>query len=461
MCSYADGGMRIDDRHATWAGSERFVPRAFVRPFVRFTRVEAASGIVLLAAAALALVWANSPWPESYVRVFEQTRVVLALGPLHLDESLAHFINDGLMAVFFFVVGLEIKRELVVGDLRDPKAAALPVVAAVGGMLVPAAVYVAFTAGLGAAALSGWAIPMAIDIAFVVGVVAILGSRVPPGAKLFVLALAIADDLGAIAVIAIFYTSDLSFRWLGVATAGFAVVWFSQRAGVRSLAFYVPMAVTVWFATLESGVHATLAGVALGFMTPARSLYSATELEAKVTGILNTYRLEQGTEDEEESDYEAELLAEIATESIAPLNRLEHKLLPWSSYVIVPLFALANAGVDLGADLTEVLLDRVALGVAVGLLVGKTIGISTFTWLAVRLGWGKLPRHTNWGHIVGLAALAGIGFTVSLFITNLAFTDRDLADVAKVGIFAGSLLSGIVGSLLLRRLTPTPEEPSP
>ena len=454
--------MRIDDRHATWATSERFVPRTFVRPFVRFTRVEAASGIVLLAAAAFALVWANSPWSESYVRLFEETHVVLALGPLHLDESLAHFINDGLMAVFFFVVGLEIKRELVVGDLRDPKAAALPVVAAVGGMLVPAAVYVAFTTGLGAAALSGWAIPMATDIAFVVGVVALLGSRIPPGAKLFVLALAIADDLGAIAVIAIFYTSDLSFEWLGVAVAGLAVVWFSQRAGVRSLAFYVPMALTVWFATLESGVHATLAGVALGFMTPARSLYSATELEAKATGILNTYRVDGSIEDEEKSDYEAELLAEIATESIAPLNRLEQKLLPWSSYVIVPLFALANAGVDLGgADLTDVLLDPVALGVAVGLLVGKTVGISTFTWLAVRLGWGKLPRHTNWGHIIGLATLAGIGFTVSLFITNLAFTDRDLADVAKVGIFAGSLSSGIVGSLLLRRLRPTAEESSP
>jgi NhaA family Na+:H+ antiporter len=410
----------------------------------------------------MALVWANSPWSDTYERLFEETRVVVGLGPIHLDESLAHFINDGLMAIFFFVVGLEIKRELVVGDLRDPKAAALPVVAAVGGMLVPAAVYVAFTAGLGPGIVDGWAIPMATDIAFAVGVVALLGSRVPPGAKLFVLALAIADDLGAIAVIAVFYTSDLSLGWLGIAVAGLAVIWFSQRVGVRSLAFYVPMALAVWFATLESGVHATLAGVALGFMTPVRSLYSSEEFERKAAHILNTYPVGETTEDEEKSDYEAELLAEIATESIAPLNRLENRLLPWSSYVVVPLFALANAGVDFrGVDLSDVLLDRVALGVALGLLVGKTIGISTFTWLAVRLGWGKLPSHTNWRHIVGLASLAGIGFTVSLFITNLAFTDQEVADVAKVGIFAGSLLSGIIGSFLLRRATPSGDEAVP
>lgn len=436
------------------------MPRTFVRPLVRFTRVEAASGLVLLAAAGLALAWANSPWSGAYHQLFEETRIVFSLGPIGLDETLAHFISDGLMAIFFFVVGLEIKRELVLGDLRDPKAAALPVMAAIGGMAVPAVIYVAFTAGLGAEATGGWAIPMATDIAFVVGVAALLGSRVPSAAKLFVLALAIADDLGAIAVIAIFYTADLSLGWLGVAMAGLVLVWIGQRVGVRALVFYVPLGLAVWFATLESGVHATLAGVALGFLTPARSLYSAGEFERKATGILNTFPLGNTTDAEEKSDYEAELLAEIATEAIAPLSRLEHRLLPWSSYLIVPLFALANAGVDLrGVELTEVLLDRVALGVALGLLVGKTVGISMFAWLAVRLGWGKLPRYTNWRHVVGLASLAGIGFTVSLFITNLAFTDGELADVAKVGIFAGSLVSGVVGSLLLIRARPTYEDP--
>lgn len=443
--------MKFDDRHATWAGSERFVPRTFIRPFVRFTRIEAASGIVLLAAAAIALLWANSAWSASYHQVFEESRVSLGVGPLLLDETLGHFINEGLMAVFFFVVGLEIKRELVVGDLRDPKAAALPVVAAVGGMVAPAVIYLAVTAGLGSEAVGGWAIPMATDIAFVVGVVALLGSRVPAGAKLFVLALAIADDLGAIAIIAIFYTSDLRLGWLATAVSGLAAIWVSQKAGVRSLAFYVPMAMAVWFATLESGVHATLAGVALGFMTPTRPLYSPAELERKAADILATYPVGDDTEDEEKSAYEAELLAEIATESIAPLNRLETRLLAWSSYVIVPLFALANAGVDLRAvNLAEVLLHQVAVGVTLGLLVGKAIGISLFTWLAVRFGWGKLPRNTDWVHIIGLATLAGIGFTVSLFITNLAFTDQQLADVAKVGIFAGSLLSGVIGSALLR-----------
>lgn len=443
--------MRFDDRHDTWASSERFVPRTFVRPFVRFTRVEAASGIVLLAAAAAALAWANSPWSGSYERLFEETRVVFGLGPIRMDETLAHFINDGLMAIFFFVVGLEIKRELIVGDLRELRAAALPVVAALGGMLFPALIYLAWTVGLEPAAVNGWAIPMATDIAFVIGVVALLGSRIPPGAKLFVLALAIADDLGAIAVIAMFYTSDLRLGWLGVAVGGLVVIWFGQRVGVRSLAFYVPVALAIWFSTLESGVHATLAGVALGLLTPARSLYSAEEFERKAVGILDTYPVGETTEDQERSDYEAELLSEIAVGAIAPLNRLEHKLLPWSSYVIVPLFALANAGVDVrGVDLSEVLLEPVALGVAVGLLVGKAIGVSTFTWLAVRLGWGTLPPNTNWVHVIGLATLAGIGFTVSLFITNLTFTDQGVADVARVGIFAGSLLSGVVGSLILR-----------
>ena len=444
--------MRPDSRHPTWASSDRFVPRIFIRSFVRFTQVEASSGLVLLAATALALIWANSPWSDSYSQLFE-TSLVLDLGPVNLDETVGHLINEGLMAVFFFVVGLEIKRELVVGELSDPRAAALPVVAAVGGMALPALIFLTITAGLGPEVTSGWAIPMATDIAFAVGVVALLGSRVPPAAKLFLLALAIADDLGAIGVIALFFTSDLDLGWLAVAISGLAIIWLSQRVGVRSMAFYVPAALAFWFATLESGVHATLAGVALGFLTPARPLYASREFEAKAKTVLNTYPLGESPEDQERSDYEAELLAEIATESIAPLTRLEHKLQPWSSYLIVPLFALANAGVDFRqSDLSEVLLNPLALGVIFGLLVGKTLGITAFAWVAVRFGGAQLPRGAGWSHVVGLAALAGIGFTVSLFITNLALVDRELADVARIGIFAGSLLSGIVGSLLLLRV---------
>lgn len=440
----------LDPRHRTWARSNRFVPRTFVRPFARFLQVEAASGVVLLAAAIVALVWANSAWSDAYHSLFEDFRVVLAIGSLHFDESLGHFINEGLMAVFFFVVGLEIKRELSTGGLRDPRAAALPAVAAVGGMLVPAAIYVAITSGLGAEAAAGWAIPMATDIAFAIGVLALLSHRVPPGAKLFILALAIADDLGAIAIIALFYTADLEIGWLLLAAAGLAGIWVGERAGIRSLAFYVPVALVVWFATFESGVHATLAGVALGFLTPARSLYGAREFEDKARTIIETYPLGATDEDEEESDHEAEMLAEIATESISPLSRLEHRLLPWSSYVIVPLFALANAGVDLrGANMSDLLLNRVALGVALGLLVGKAVGITAFAWIAVRLGWGRLPEATTWNHVVGLATLAGIGFTVSLFITNLAFSDPVTANLARVGILAGSLLAGVIGSLII------------
>ena len=444
--------MRPDPRHRTWARSDRFVPRRFVRPLVRFIRIETASGGVLLVAAVAAMVWANSPWSDAYHQLFEGTRFAVELGPLRIDQSLAEFINDGLMAIFFFVVGLEIKRELVVGELRDPRTALLPIVAALGGMVVPAAIYVFFTSNLGAEAASGWAIPMATDIAFAVGVIALLGNRVPADGKLFVLTLAIADDLGAIAVIAIVYSSDLEVGWLLAAIFGLAATWISQRVGIRSYAFYVPVALAIWYATLRSGVPATLAGVALGFLTPARSLYSGYELDSKARTILDTFPVGTGAEKTEKSLHEAALLSEIATESIPPLNRLENRLLPWSSFVVVPLFALANAGLDLRAQsLTELFFNPLALTIAAGLLVGKIVGITSFAWLAVRLGWGRLPRQTNWNHIVGLAALGGIGFTVSLVIANLAFTDPALVNIARAGIVAGSLLSGVVGSLLLLR----------
>lgn len=444
--------MTTDERHPTWATSNRFVPRTFVRPLLRFKQVEAASGILLLAAAAIALVWANSPWADTYRLVFEETSLVLNLGPIHLNEPLGTFINEALMAVFFFVVGLEIKRELVLGDLRQPRAALFPVIAAFGGMLVPALIFLWFASGVSPEAMRGWGIPMATDIAFVVGIMALLGSRVPPAAKLFVLALAIVDDLAAIAVVAVFYTNDTRPGWLMAAVIGLGVVWVSQRVGIRSLGVYVPLALFVWYATLESGVHATLAGVALGFLTPARALYSATEFETKARYILDSYPIGHTVEAEEKLDHEAELIAEIATESIAPLNRLESRLLPWSSFLIVPLFALANAGVQFGnADLSGPD-GLVAGGVATGLVVGKLAGITLFSWLAVRFGLGRLPPDTTWGHVVGLAAAAGIGFTVSLFVTDLAFGHGPLADAAKIGIFGGSIVAGLIGVLILSRV---------
>jgi NhaA family Na+:H+ antiporter len=448
--------MTLDPRHRTWAGSDRFVPRTFVQPFVRFTQIEAASGLLLLAASVVALTWANSPWSTAYHQLFEETRVIFELGPIHLDESVAEIISDGLMAIFFFVVGLEIKRELVVGELRDRRAAVLPVVAALGGMLIPALIYVWLTAGGDPAATRGWAIPTATDIAFVVGVIALMGRRVPAAGKLFILALAIADDLGAILVIALFYTADVSLGWLGVAAALLVVIGLGQRGGIRSSLFYGSAAVAVWYAMLESGVHATIAGVALAFLTPARPFYSSREFETKARNILDTYPLGATPEDDDKSDYEAELLSAIATESISPLNRLENKLLPWASYLIVPLFALANAGVDFrGVAPGDLITEPIASGVALGLVIGKTAGISIFTWLAVKLGLGKLPGATTWRHLLGLSALGGIGFTVSLFITNLAFDNESLADIARVGIFAGSLIAGVLGSLILLRATTT------
>ena len=447
----------MDQRHRTWATSERFVPKTFIRPFVRFSQIEASSGIVLLVAAVVAMAVANSGWSQSYFDFLGQ-HLTIEFGSFQFDESVLHLINDGLMAIFFFVVGLEIKRELVVGDLRDPKAAALPVLAALGGMVVPAIIYLIFNAGTEAA--HGWGIPMATDIAFAVGVVALLGSAVPAGAKLFLLAVAIADDIGAIAVIAIFYTSDLEGGYLAAAMVGLVVVWLASRVGVRALWFYVPAALVIWFFTLESGVHATLAGVALGFLTPANPYYNREEFDERARAILDRY---PGTEPDDRSaqehaDYEALLLSEISNEAVSPLNRLEHSLVAWSSFVIVPIFALANAGVDFrNISVSEAATSAVALGVAMGLVAGKIIGISAASFTAVRFGLGRLPPGTSWRHIVGLAAVAGIGFTVALFVAGLAFENPHFVELAKVGIFTGSIVAGVIGVLILRGARPPSE----
>ena len=445
----------MDSRHRTWATSERFVPKTFIRPFVRFSQIEASSGMVLLLAAVAALIWANSPWSETYFSLLEE-HVTIELFAFHLDESVLHLINDGLMAVFFFVVGLEIKRELVLGDLRDPKAAALPVMAALGGMIFPAAIYIAFNSGAGGEAIRGWGIPMATDIAFAVGVLALLGTKIPSGAKLFLLALAIADDLGAIAVIAVFYTEDLDAGYLAMAVGGLVVAALARRSGVRALKFYIPLGFVIWFFTLESGVHATLAGVALGFLTPAKPMYDATEFDRRARVILDEYPDEpDNPRAREHADYEALLLSEIATEAVSPLSRIEDRLQSWSSFLVVPLFALANAGVDFrGSDIGEALTSSVAVGVALGLVIGKLVGISLFTLVAVRFGMGRLPAGVGWAHVIGLALVAGIGFTVSLFVAGLAFNDAQTIDLAKVGIFVGSLVAGALGAVVLFRTKP-------
>jgi Na+:H+ antiporter, NhaA family len=446
------GGMPV--RH-TWSESDRFVPRTVVQPLQRLMGHEAAGGIVMLAAAVVAIVWANSPWSASYVDLW-RTPLRVELGSvLELDHlSLQAWVNDALMAVFFLLVGLEIKRELVHGDLRDVRSVALPVVAALGGMLVPAGIYWAFNAG--GAGGDGWGIPMATDIAFAVGVVTLLGRRVPLAAKVFLLTLAIVDDVGAIVVIAIFYTGELSLGWLAVAVGGLGVIVVMRQADVQSLAPYLGVGATIWLALLESGVHATLAGVALGLLTPAWPLRSPRRYPAEARRLVD--RIERAYYDRVLTDAEFEaneqLMAEVARLSVhstSPLERLERALSPWVAFVIVPLFALANAGVTLSGDaLGGLVSDPVTLGVGVGLVGGKTIGVLAGAAVAVRLGIGRLPAGTTWRHVFGLAVCAGIGFTVALFVTSLSFTDPALTDSAKVGILAGSLIAGVAGYGILR-----------
>lgn len=444
--------------HTTWVTSDRAVPARFVRPFLRFTKIEAAGGAVLLVAALVAIAWANAPFGETY-RQFWETHLDLVVGPLHFSETLKDIVNDALMAVFFFVVGMEIKRELVVGELNDVRRAALPAVAALGGMVAPALIYLAFASGAGGEAAQGWGIPMATDIAFSVGVISLLGTRVSVSAKLFLLALAIADDIGAIAVIAVFYTSDLAFGWLVAAVVGLGLVYVAQRVNIRSIPFYVVLGALIWLFVFESGVHATLAGVALGLMTPVHAYYSDEEFKRRGTWILSRFEMDSASpRARERIDADALELSTIAKESVAPLDRLERSLHPWSSFLIVPVFALANAGVRfVEIDVAGAVTSPVALGVAFGLVIGKVLGITGATVLAVRLGIGALPRRTSWRQVVGLGALAGIGFTVSLFITELAFTGEEFTDAAKLGIFIGSTVAGVAGYLLLRS-SPTPEE---
>ena len=448
----------MTDSRKNWVASDGFIPKTFVRPALRFTSVAASSGIVLLVAAVVALLWANlGVFGDSY-ESFWGTQFELSFGAIHLEETLKGLVNDGLMAIFFFVVGLEIKRELVTGELRDPRKATLPAMAALGGMIMPALIFVLFV-GSGAA-LRGWGIPMATDIAFSLGVLALLGSRVPVGAKLFLLALAIVDDIGAIVVIAIFYTADLSLGYLALGLGALLLIAIGGRVNIRAYSFYLPVAIIAWFGFLESGVHATIAGVAVGLLTPARPLYDNLEFDRTTRRILDYYPAESHEPRFHELvEHEARLLADVARESVAPLSRLGHALHNWSSFAIIPVFALANAGVRLvGIDIGAAATSTIALGVAVGLLVGKMIGVTLFAWLAVKLGWGVLPRNVTWHHIIGTAILAGVGFTVALFIAELAYVDAALTELAKIGIFMGSIAAGILGYLYLRREPPSPEE---
>ncbi len=414
--------------------SDRRLARA-AQPIVRFLHVEAAGGILLVVATVTALVWANSPWEDSYEALWS-TRIRIEVGSYVFDEDLVHVINDLLMAVFFFVVGMEIKRELVIGELRDRRAVALPAMAALGGMIVPAVIYLAFNSGGPGA--SGWGIPMATDIAFALGVVALLGSRVPSSIKVLLLTLAIVDDIGAIVVIAVFYSDHLRPVFLLAAFAVTILLAAMHRVRVIYSPLFAIVGFVLWLMVFESGVHATIAGVVMGLLTPATPLQTDLEAEQVVDMLENR------------SDLRADDVRQAATlirNSVSPCDRLIDSLHPWSSYLIVPLFALANAGIALSADAFSNP-SRVLVGVAVALVVGKLVGVVAFSFLAVRLGLGRLPEGSSWGHIVGVGTLAGIGFTVSLFITGLAFDDTAIQDDAKIGILVASIVAAAAGALV-------------
>jgi len=425
----------------------QFVAERIRRPVQAFMAVEASGGIVLLAGALIALVWANSPWDQKYFDLWN-TKLAIDLNIITIKESLGHAVNDGLMAIFFFVVGMEIKRELVHGELATPRQAALPVAAAIGGMVVPAAIYAAWN--LGGDGAKGWGIPMATDIAFAIGVLSVLGRRAPFSLKVFLLALAVADDLGAIAVIALFYTEQIALGPSLWAIALLVAIVALNRGGVRAVEVYVALGICFWVAVLKSGIHATVAGVVLAMLTPSKPYYAIGEFEEEIPGLLDRYREAMAAGDH---DAAQQLLAQIemltqGTES--PLDRLEHRLAPWSSYVIVPIFALANAGVALSADMISgALTSPVTLGVVMGLVVGKPVGVLFAAWLAVRMGLAEFPRGVSARHMVGIGLLAGIGFTVSLFVNGLAFDDPALLDEGKVGILAASVIAGVVGFIYL------------
>jgi Na+:H+ antiporter, NhaA family len=419
-------GVDADDRHR------------LIRPLVDFLHTEAAGGVALVAAAIVALLWANSPWDASYDDLWT-THLAVALGDWELDLDLRGWLNDGLMVLFFFVVGLEIKRELVEGELRDPRRAALPVCAALGGMIVPALIYAAFNAG--GEGSDGWGIPMATDIAIAVGVLSLMGSRISPSLKLLLLALAIVDDIGAIVVIAVFYTDEIHGVAVLASVGLVLVLAVMRRAGITSIAAYVVVGAALWLVLHESGVHATLAGVVLGLMTPTQPIRQPELIDAAELSDISSYEAARQT-------------ATAARESVSVVEWLEHQLHPWTSFLIVPLFVLANAGVPLsGAAVSDALTSSVAGGIVVGLVVGKFVGIAGFTWLAARLRIARLPEDATWSGILGVSALAGIGFTVSIFITDLAFAGTSLDDQAKIAILAASALAAAIGSVLLVTLS--------
>ncbi|MGH9273016.1 MAG: Na+/H+ antiporter NhaA [Acidimicrobiales bacterium] len=423
---------------ATWLRSDRFLARSIARPVQRFLHVEASGGLLLIACAVVALVWANSAWSAGYHQLWT-TELTIDLGGHAITEDLRHWINDGLMTLFFFVIGLEIKQELTNGQLTRPRDSAIPAAGALGGMVVPALLFLAFN--LGGEGAAGWGVPMATDVAFALGVLALLGPRAPAELKVLLLGLAIVDDVGAIIVIAVFYSDGLEPQWGAAAAVGLLAVWVLRRVGVRYLPAYVALGIAIWLATFESGIHATIAGVALGLIAPARAFLPEVDAD-RIADELSA--------DLAVTAADVRDISFRVREAVPVTERLQDLLHPWTSYLIVPLFALANAGVTVTADsLGDAVASPVARGVVVGLVLGKIVGVAGGIALAVRLGVGVLPEGITSRHVVGMAAVAGIGFTVAIFVAGLAFTDPVLGDEATIGVLAASVLAAGAGSAIL------------
>jgi len=431
----------------TWLGSNRRLAKTIGRPVRKFLGIEASSGILLVIAALVALVWANSPWSNSYHDLWD-TELTISLGDsISLEHhghpiTLGQFVNDVLMVLFFFVVGLEIKREMITGHLKKLRDALLPLIAAVGGMVVPAVIFFVFNSS--GEASDGWGIPMATDIAFAIGVVSLLGPRVPSAMKVFLLTLAIVDDIGGILVIAFFYTEDLASGWLFVAALIVFGVIVLKKLNVRYTPVYIALGILLWYSLFESGVHATIAGVIMGLLAPATPLINdKNAVSEAVQPAMQT-----------QTDFSGLRKATFhLNESVPITERFENLLHPLTGFLIVPIFALANAGVEISSDsLSDAASSGVTRGVVAGLVVGKIVGVSLFTFIAVRLKVSTLPNGSNFRHILGISAISGIGFTVSMFITALAYDNVILQDESKVGILLASALAALIGLFLLKNV---------
>lgn len=425
----------LHDPTRPWLGPHRPVLSAVARPVLEFFRIEATGGLALMLAAVAALVWANAA-PGSYQAVWA-TQVGVHAGGLELAASARSWVDEGLLTFFFLVVGMEIKSEVAGGLLSTRRRAALPVAAAVGGMLVPALVYLAVNRG---AAASGWGIPIATDIAFAVGVLTVMRSRIPRSLLILLLAIAIADDIGAALVIAVFYTTAVSLPWLGAAAALVAAVAGARRLQVWYLPVYLALGTALWVAAHEAGLHAAIVGVALGLLAPARALVPAGAAQELAGRELS------GTPDAENVRRAAFVIREVAPVA----GRMESALHPWTSYVVIPVFALANAGIVIdGPTIAAAARSPVTLGVMAGLVLGKPAGLIGGAWLAQRLRIGELPDHVHWRHVTALGFVAGIGFTMSLFITQLAFTGEETQRAAKAGVLAASALAALIAAAVV------------